>query len=285
MRTVLSNSVPTMFRSDRYGNRWFHEVMPDGAWAGKPCFLVGGGPSLEHFNWGLLRGKRTIGINRAYERFEPTIVFSMDTRFLNWVLAERYGPDAKARFLALRSYKVWNVTYACTLPGDIFVLKSYRGYNEALRAFPFSQLEGIGHGNNSGYGALNLACCLGASPIYLLGYDMQFKPLCQRCGRELGPANGQWDTDYPKHKRFCNELCFRAFAEGRREADGVDELHITHWHDGHPYREDAIKVEGFRMFFEGAVSRIRARGLKVVNLNPQSALECFPKQDPAEVLH
>ena len=35
------------------------------------------------------------------------------------------------------------------------------------------RLDSICHGNNSGYGAINLAVKLGASKIYLLGYDMQ----------------------------------------------------------------------------------------------------------------
>ncbi|GAG00227.1 unnamed protein product, partial [marine sediment metagenome] len=34
--------------------------MPDGAWNGKPCFIVGGGPSLKGFDWTKLNGHRTI---------------------------------------------------------------------------------------------------------------------------------------------------------------------------------------------------------------------------------
>ena len=32
--------------------------------------------------------------------------------------------------------------------------------------------SGLYHGRNSGFGALQLAVCLGANPIYLLGFDM-----------------------------------------------------------------------------------------------------------------
>lgn len=233
---------PMLFKSRRYINRWFYEVMPDGAWKDKPCFIVGGGPSLKDFDFSLLRGHRTIGVNRAFEKFNPTIIFSMDTRFLNWLYIGKYsvlkdGAEVTRKFKESRAYKVWLCTYVVGLPDEIFIIRTFQNYKAGLRAFTFSMKDGIGHGNNSGYGALNLAVCLKANPIYLLGFDM-------------------------KH-----------------ESGGV-----THWHAGHPMRQKEKTVTGFIKFFERAGHALRGKGISVVNLNPNSALNVFPKKKLEEVL-
>jgi len=234
---MISAERATLYRSDKLVNRFLWEVLPDGAWKNKPCFIVGGGPSLKDFNWHLLKGKRTIGINRAFEKFEPTVMFSMDTRFLKWLLNDKYGSSARDRFLSLRSYRVWLCTYTVKLPDYIYIVKVYRHYRAGLKAFTESLKEGIGHGNNSGYAALNLAACLGGNPIYLLGFDCKF-------------SNGK-----------------------------------THWHDGHPAPQSEKVINGFVRFFEKSASIIKARGIRVINLCPDSALNCFEKKAISEVLH
>lgn len=160
------------YKSERYTNRQLLEVLPDGAWAGKPCFIIGGGPSLKDFNWSLLKGHRTIGVNRVFEKFDPTIIFSMDTRYLRWILDGKYGAEAKQKFDKSKAYKCWLCTYRASLPAEVFIVKVFRNYTKGFKAFKTSQAEGIGHGNNSGYAAINLAVCLGARPIYLVGFDM-----------------------------------------------------------------------------------------------------------------
>jgi len=67
-------------RSKKFSNHFLIEVLPDNSWKGEDCYIIGGGPSLARFNWSLLKGKKTIGINRVYEKFDPSIIFSMDTR-------------------------------------------------------------------------------------------------------------------------------------------------------------------------------------------------------------
>jgi len=157
------------FGAEQLTNRFIYEVLPDRSWKGKPCIVVGGGPSLTNFDWELLRGWRVIGVNRVYEKFDPTIIFSMDTRFLRWILNGKYGEEAREKFMASKAYKVWLCTYNCKLPPEIFIVKVWGNYSRGFRVFPDTMRNGIGHGNNSGYGALNLATCLGANPIYLRG--------------------------------------------------------------------------------------------------------------------
>lgn len=230
-----------LYAAKEYTNRFFWEVLPDNAWKDKPCFLVGGGPSLKNFDWSLLCGQRTIGVNRAFEKFDPTIIFSMDLRFLKWVINQRYGQPITERFVKSSAYKVWLTTYICNLPKEFFIIPARGGYSGGHYVFTFSMTAGLGHGNNSGYGALNLAVCLGANPIYLLGYDM-------------------------KHQQ---------------EQFGKS----SHWHDGHPIPQMEQTVEKFIHYFDRIAPGLKKRRVEVINLNPDSALECFPKMHLEEILH
>lgn len=233
---------PILFATNRFRNRWFWEVMPDGSWDGKPCFIVGGGPSLRDFDWTKLKGHRTIGVNRAFERFDPSIIFSMDLRFLNWIMKDKYeliedGAETKAKFLASQAYKVWLCTYTLELPRSFFLVPVVKNYFYGLHNFTFSMQEGIGHGDNSGYAALNLAVCLGANPIYLLGFD---------CKHENGKS---------------------------------------HWHGGHVLKQEAERAGKWVKRFNVAAEKLAPTNFRVVNLNPDSALECFEKMKPGRVLH
>lgn len=234
------------FPAEQLTNRFLYEVLPDRSWKGRPCIIVGGGPSLEDFNWELLRGWRVIGINRVYERFDPTIIFSMDTRFLRWIDAGKYGEEAKLKFTNSKAYKAWLCTYNCKLSDEVFVVRVWENYSRGFRAFPDTMRNGIGHGNNSGYGALNLAVCLGASPIYLLGYDMSYRKVA---------------TDKPF------------------------ETHRTHWHEGHPQPHRPDTVQKFIRYFQFPAVKAKERGYEIINLNPNSALPYFPKRPYGEVLH
>lgn len=226
-----------LFQSSVTINRFFYEVMPDGAWKNKECFIVGGGPSLRGFDWSKLKGRRTIGINRAFEMFEPTIIFSMDTRYLQWIMSDKYGADARRKFELSKAYKCWLLTYKAILPDNIFIIRVHKNYETGYKAFTSSMKQGLGHGHNSGYGALNLACCLRANPIYLLGFDM-------------------------KHQGS-----------------------ITHWHKGHPRPQPDFVIKNFISYFQHSAWKIKHMGIRVINLCPGSALNCFPKLRIEEVLH
>ena len=160
--------------SDKPQNKFLWEVLPDGSWKGNPCVVIGGGPSLEEFNWSLLKGWLTIGVNRVYEWHDPDIIYSMDKRFFKWtVIEEKYGKQAKEKFLNSKALKVWRWTPGRVFPSYIHIVKDFKNYSKAYYAVSPSLKLGIGHGNNSGYGAMNIAVCLGANPIYLLGFDMK----------------------------------------------------------------------------------------------------------------
>jgi hypothetical protein len=235
----LASRPPVLFRSPVCLNRELIDVLPAGSWLNKPAYLVGGGPSLEGFNWKLLRGRRTIAVNVAFYNFEPTIIFSMDTRCLNWIVGGTYEnkfPGLRERFEKTTAYKVWLLTYTAQLREDIFVVRVLKNYDYGLREFSWDLRAGIGHGNNSGFAAFNLAVLLGANPIYLLGYDM-------------------------KHK------------------DGK-----SHFHGGHPIPQDEAKAISYAAAFEKIAPELAKRGIRIINLNPDSGLRCFEFQKPEEAL-
>jgi hypothetical protein len=167
---------PVLFKSPTITNPLAVDVLPQGSWLNKPAFIIGGGPSLAGFNFERLRGRRTIGVNLAFYFFEPTIIFSMDTRFLNWITNGTYEtkyPGCREKFRATAAYKIWLLTYTASLPDSILVAPVFRNYDHGRLHLSWVFRDGLGHGNNSGFGALNLALVLGANPIYLLGFDMK----------------------------------------------------------------------------------------------------------------
>jgi hypothetical protein len=142
------------------------QVLHDGDWAGKPAFLIGGGPSLLGFDFERLRGKgHVIAINRAFE-FIP---FADILFFMDWKFYKRCHdiPDIREKWTSFTGHKVFLNLMGRKLD-DVYSMRSL-GRNGVSG----SLAKGLYHGNNSGVGALNLALCLRAQPIYLLGYDMR----------------------------------------------------------------------------------------------------------------
>ena len=130
-------------------------------WPNQPAYIVGGGKSLEHFDFEQLRGRNVIGCNHAFLAHPDIIDITVfgDHPFWkrhaldlaawpgyvasNAIELEQYGPVPKWLALYSRIDEGWG-------DGSPFLAFNY----------------------NTGALAINLAAVLGASPIYLLGYDM-----------------------------------------------------------------------------------------------------------------
>lgn len=146
------------------------DVLRDGAWRGEPCFVIGGGPSLIGFDFGRLKGKgRVIVINKAYlyTPFADVLFFMDHASFYVSVKRGQFGAGALKAWDAFQGKRVF-----LNLRGrevkDAYSVRSLgrSGLSTSLR-------RGLFHGNNSGVGAIGLALCMGADPIYLLGYDLK----------------------------------------------------------------------------------------------------------------
>jgi hypothetical protein len=126
---------------------------------GETIYLIGGGPSLKDFDFNKLKGKICIAINKAilYVPFAQ-VAYWTDTRVYHW-----YQKQIKD-FVGL---KVTNKPRPIE-EGIINLLDTGKTGLELKN-------NGIRHGNNSGYAAMNLAYHLGAKRIVLLGFDMHIQ--------------------------------------------------------------------------------------------------------------
>jgi len=163
-------------------NRYLVDEIPDKPWVGQRCFIIGGGKSLEGFDFEMLRGENIIAINRAVE-YAPfaEIMFSMDSRLYTWYKGRggrKLPDDAYEKFNAYRGLRIWTDHKEASFENDVLLVK-FIGRNGLLT----SLREGIYTGGNSGYAAIQLAVGLGSKEIYLLGYDMD--------------KNGNFHSGYP----------------------------------------------------------------------------------------
>lgn len=151
------------------------ETLSSRAWEGETCFIIGGGTSLENFDWNQLQGFRTIGINKAFIRYHAEVNFAMDYLFFDKVnSAQSFGfPDDKLHeeWLKYQGIKI----FVRHDQNYIFSKDVYYVNELTRKAISFDLDEGIWPGNNSGMGALMLAVALGCKRIGLLGYDFYIK--------------------------------------------------------------------------------------------------------------
>jgi len=154
---------------DYYTHQKLIEKYPNETWIGKRCFIIGGGPSLKGFDFKRLTGELTIAINRAFEYLDPSIIFYMDNEtFYQDVLNGQFGTEARDKFMTTRCLKI-----ALNVFGHKFGYETYSIPETKKAGFTTELEDGLYHGGNSGFAALNLAICLKANPIYLLGFDMK----------------------------------------------------------------------------------------------------------------
>lgn len=201
-----------------------YHILPDGIWSERRCFIIGGGPSLKGFDFSQLKGELTIAVNRAFEKLDACLMVSQDARVWGWIEQGKFGEEAKKKF---ESYpiKAWLNLGIAPFPEEIQLIP-----HSGFRDLVFSYKDGLPSSTNSGFLALNLAICLGANPIYLLGFDMN-------------------PTEDGQTKNF---------------------------HSGYPDPTDAnVYKELMIPTFERFAGKIEEKGIKVINLNPNSGLKCF----------
>jgi hypothetical protein len=200
------------------GRKYLCDVLPDGAWRGQPCFIVGGGPSLCGFDFERLRGQRVIAINRAYENLPfADIMFAIDPQYYANCRAAKVGASHAEKMAVYKKwqlftgYKVWLDTNRTNI-SDIHLLPHGPLYESP--PYKNTMKVGIATCNFSGPAAVNLAMCLGANPIYLLGFD------CKHDGKQTHYHSGYEHTanslklkqlalDFGKIKQKADALGFK----------------------------------------------------------------------------
>lgn len=131
---------------------------PSRIWDGQDVYIIGGGPSLQKFNWDILKDKRSVGCNQAFlhgYRICEICIFGDLTWWENF-------KDSLGFFKGLV------VTNAPKLKeSDCEWLLWMRRVSRGL------DTEALAWNGNTGASAINLALILGAKRVFLLGFDMK----------------------------------------------------------------------------------------------------------------
>ena len=209
-------------------NKRLCDEMQPGIWKGRRCFVVGGGTSLSGFNFDKLRGELVITVNRGLEACPfSAINVAQDARLWGWYENGDLGQEAKKAFESYRGLKSWIAVQAFPFPEDVYQIGILHPDDFDWKTFDYT--AGIPPYGNSGINALMVAMALGASPVYLLGFDM-----------------------YGKDGRTAN------------------------YHAGYPEGDtDRVYAGNFIPDFIELAERGKGSGIRVVNLNQQSAVRCF----------
>lgn len=127
-------------------------------WPGATCYILGGGPSLPKADMNIVRKKRTIATNNAYQ-------LAPWSEFLFFMDHVWFG-EHQVRLASYHGIKVSIGERFKTQKGIKFL---QRGSKTMLSIIPTI----VNNGNNSGYCAVNLAFHLGVTRIILVGFDMR----------------------------------------------------------------------------------------------------------------
>ena len=160
---------------------------PEKEWAGQDAFLIGGGSSLKGFDFSRLEGKNTIGCNDAFRLGAKVIRYVIfgDASWYEknkWEL-EKFKGNVVSCVPALLPYN---------LPWMKKMLRIRDGLYDGCT---------LGWNYSTGAAAINLAISLGASTVYLLGYDMS--------------SNPKGETHWHQHRKGpTQDYSFRRFMGG-----------------------------------------------------------------------
>ena len=170
MSDIKDASFSRQVKSMIHNCRKVGEELKQEMWKGERCFIIGGGKSVKNFDLSKLQGENIIGVNMAFRLIEPDIIYAMDARLWGWIEEDMIAKGDSDSFNKSKALKVWSDITPFPLPEDIIIAPSLGrpGMSDNIK-------EGVGCGSNSGYGALNLALLLGASEIYLIGFDFEGK--------------------------------------------------------------------------------------------------------------
>jgi len=174
---------------------------PSPVWSGEDSYVVGGGPSLLNFDWGLIRGRNTIGCNSAFVLGADIIKVCIFADFAWW---EKIGRDQLPEYGGI-------VVASCPsleredLPNWVLFMD-----REEKRGL--ARLGKLSFNGNTGSLALHLALMLGAKRVFLLGFDMKLS----------GDQKANWhDLRYQKANGTIYKRFIAGFQAVARDLPGV----------------------------------------------------------------
>lgn len=142
---------------------------PSPIWQGQDAFIIGGGPSLQGFDFNLLKGRNVIGVNDAFRLGPQVVSFTLFADASFWNRSMRELETAGMPIVSIApSLQFINVPWLYQMG------RVRHGVHEG---------PVLGWNESTGAAAVNLAHTLGASRIFLLGYD---------CGRRKEDGRRHW---------------------------------------------------------------------------------------------
>lgn len=188
-------------------------------WKGGDAYIIGGGSSLRSFNFDSLVGRNTLGANEAF-RLGPKICSR--AIFADWQWW-------KSRKFDLEEYAAsGGIVYSVCPDTERFHLPWLRQLRRGITPLLSLRRDTLGWNHNTGAAAINLAFLLGASRIFLLGFDMTAN----------GEGNTHWHnwrggpTPPSSYTRFVTSM--ESLAEGLKEKR-VQVLNVTDGTSKLPY--------------------------------------------------
>jgi len=169
---------------------------PEPAWQGCDVFIIGGGSSLDAFDYSLLHDECTIGCNSHFlkgPRVSKLCIFGDYPWYLKHKNElEIYSHSGGVVFTnALQLQRGRIPKWLWTME------RSAWGMHK----------DSLGWNDNTGASAINLALLLGATRIYLLGFDMCTIKESHTC-----------HADYPKEPRKNYQQVFEKHCSGLKRA-------------------------------------------------------------------
>ena len=214
---------------------------PPEMWTGKTCYIIGGGPSLEGFDFTPLHGQHVIGCNDAYS-LGPWVDVCLFGDWGWWVIhgVDRVVHDGKKRdhdgLLRFPGLIVSN-TPPKNMPKIIHTCPRVLPMRRQAEGIPMRR-DVLTWYDNCGAAAIHLALLFGATRVVLLGFDMK-----------RGNGRQNW------HRAIKPEAP--------------------------PSRNDHHVMKHARL--ERAVAASRYKDVKILNANPDSACDAWPKVNWEEV--
>lgn len=135
---------------------------PEPIWEGRDAYVVGGGTSLDRFDWRLLRGRPAIGCNSAFvlgHEVVPFVVFG-DSEWWDTI-----GREAEP-------YVKGGGRLVGCHPDLELASEDWLSWIPSVEEGGLTDRPPLCWNGNTGVLALNLALILGARRVFLLGFDM-----------------------------------------------------------------------------------------------------------------
>jgi len=193
-------------------------------WQGEPCYIIGGGASLAGFDFTLLKGRRVLGCNDAF-RLGPEIV--------------SYGVFGDSAYYCRNTKELIEsrVTLVTCSPTLVHMRTPPHVLKLRREMTGLHNHDAIGFNNSTGAMAVNLAVNLGATTIFLLGFDMSNVD-----------GKSHWHNHNP---RLTRDFSFKRFQEGFAKVqtslpEGINIYNVT---DGNSRLEPFTRLS-FPLFHE-----------------------------------